>query len=84
MLMPSAFSLQALQQITELAPQVLLLDSLAFGFSDAEVIITAALKEPPAPKVVMIGMEPDKEAFCAPCAREWPVTFSRTPQRCKW
>ena len=58
----SSFSPQALQQLTELAPHVLLLDSAAFGFSDVH-IITAARKALPGLRVVMIGMESDKETF---------------------
>jgi DNA-binding NarL/FixJ family response regulator len=58
----SAFSPQALQQITDLAPHVLLLDGPALGMSQVE-IIAAARKALPGLKVVMIGMELDKEAF---------------------
>jgi len=58
----SAFSPQALQQITELAPHVLLLDCAALGFAQVE-IIAAARKALPGLKVVMIGMESDKETF---------------------
>ena len=58
----SSFSPQILQQVTELMPHVLLLDSAAFGFSDVQ-IITAARKALPGLKVVMIGMEEHKETF---------------------
>jgi DNA-binding NarL/FixJ family response regulator len=51
-----------LQQVAELMPHVLLLDSAAFGFSDAQ-IISSARKALPGLKVVMIGMEPNKETF---------------------
>jgi two-component system response regulator DevR len=58
----SAYSPQALQQVTELAPHVLLLDCAALGFAQVEVIAEAR-KAVPGLKVVMIGMESDKEAF---------------------
>lgn len=58
----SAYSPQALQQVTELAPHVLLLDCAALGSAQVEVI-AAARKALPGLKVVMIGMESDKEAF---------------------
>jgi two-component system response regulator DevR len=58
----SAFSPQVLQQITERAPDVLLLDSAAFEFSGVQ-IIRAARKELPDLRVIMIGMEPSKESF---------------------
>jgi two-component system, NarL family, response regulator DevR len=58
----SSFSPQALQQVTGLAPHVLLLDSAAFGFSDVQ-IITSARKAVPGLKVIMIGMEAEKQTF---------------------
>jgi two-component system, NarL family, response regulator DevR len=58
----SSFSPQVLQQIAELAPHVLLLDGAALGFAQVE-IIAAARQALPGLKVVMIGMESDKEAF---------------------
>jgi two-component system response regulator DevR len=58
----SAFSPQALQQITDQAPNVLLLDSAAFQISDVQ-IIRAARRELPDLKVMLIGMEADKDIF---------------------
>ena len=58
----NAFSPQVLQQIADLAPHVLLFDGPALGISQVE-IIAAARRTLPGLKVVMIGMESDKEAF---------------------
>jgi two-component system, NarL family, response regulator DevR len=58
----SSFSPLVPQQIAELAPHVLLLDGAALGFAQVE-IIAAARQALPGLKVVMIGMESDKEAF---------------------
>jgi DNA-binding NarL/FixJ family response regulator len=58
----AAFSPQVLRQITEQAPNVLLLDSAAFEFSDVQ-IIWAARRELPDLRVIMIGMEADQETF---------------------
>jgi DNA-binding NarL/FixJ family response regulator len=58
----SAFSPRVLEDLTELAPDVLLLDSTARACSDGE-IIAAARRQLPGLKVVMIGMEPNKEVF---------------------
>ena len=56
------FSPEALRQITDVAAQVLIVDSAAFTFSGVQ-IITRARKEIPSLKVVMVGMESDKEIF---------------------
>ncbi len=58
----TAFSPQALQQVIEQAPDVLLLDSAAFAFSDVE-IIRVARNQLPDLKVIMIGMEENKDIF---------------------
>ena len=58
----SSFSPQSLQQIAEMTPHVLLLDGAALGFPQVE-IIAAARKVLPGLKVVMIGMESDKDEF---------------------
>src|SRR5437660_10106984 len=58
----ACFSPEALKQITDVAAQVLIVDSAAFTFSGVQ-IITRARKEIPGLKVVMVGMESDKEIF---------------------
>lgn len=58
----SAYSTQVLQQVTDLVPHVLLLDGATLGPTQVEVV-SAARKALPGLKVVMIGMESDKEAF---------------------
>src|SRR5205807_837039 len=58
----ACFSPEALKQITDVAAQVLIVDSAAFTFSGVQ-IITRARKEIPSLKVVMVGMESDKEIF---------------------
>jgi DNA-binding NarL/FixJ family response regulator len=58
----SAFSPQALQQIIDQAPNVLLLDSAAVEFCDVQGI-RAARRELPDLKVMLIGMEADKDIF---------------------
>ena len=58
----ACFSPEALKQITDVATQVLIVDSAAFTFSGVP-IITTARKEIPGLKVVMVGMESDKEIF---------------------
>jgi len=58
----ACFSPEALKQITDVGTQVLIVDSAAFTFSGVP-IITTARKEIPGLKVVMVGMESDKEIF---------------------
>jgi DNA-binding NarL/FixJ family response regulator len=58
----SAFSPQVLPQIAELSPHVLVVDGAVSGISQVE-IIAAARRALPGLKVVMIGMESDKETF---------------------
>lgn len=58
----NAYSAQALQQIIEHVPNILLLDSAAFEFSGVQ-ITQAARRELPDLKVILIGMEANKETF---------------------
>jgi DNA-binding NarL/FixJ family response regulator len=58
----SAFSPEVVEQITSAAPDVLLSDSAAVALSDLRLVseVRAAI---PGLKVVMIGMDADKETF---------------------
>jgi DNA-binding NarL/FixJ family response regulator len=58
----SAFSLEVVEQISNAAPDVLLSDSAVVALSDLQLIseVRAAV---PGLKVVMIGMDPDREVF---------------------
>src|SRR6267378_1647005 len=58
----ASFSPSALKQITDAAPHVLIVDSAAFAASDVQAI-AAMRKAIPGLKVVMVGMESDKEIF---------------------
>jgi two-component system, NarL family, response regulator DevR len=58
----SAFHPQIVRSIAETQPDVLLLDSAVFACSDLKVV-AAVRAEIPGVKVVMIGMETDKETF---------------------
>jgi DNA-binding NarL/FixJ family response regulator len=58
----SAFSTKIIDQIVSVAPDVLLSDSAAVALSELQLVseVRAAV---PGLKVVMIGMEPDRETF---------------------
>jgi DNA-binding NarL/FixJ family response regulator len=58
------FSAQALAEIVNSAPDVLLIDSEFFAISEIH-LIQAAHREIPALKVVMVGMDLDKAQFLA-------------------
>lgn len=58
----SPFSVQIVQEVGAASPDVLLADSAATEFSDLQVIAEVQ-KAIPQLKILMIGMEPDKETF---------------------
>jgi DNA-binding NarL/FixJ family response regulator len=58
----SGFSSQLMQQIAAAAPDVLLFDSMPFALSDLG-IVSELRKASPNLRVIMIGMEPDRDLF---------------------
>jgi len=58
----AAFHPQIVRSIAETHPDVLLLDSAVFACSDIK-LVSAVREEIPDVKIVLIGMEPEKETF---------------------